>query len=108
MAIDASVQIIVPDLPDASIWFANAAAWKNYWKNITAEITFDGANTTIYVPFPYDVTLNPAYMVIDGVNYALVTVDMFNSMMNRLNALESSYQDLRTQLKDASIITNAQ
>jgi hypothetical protein len=47
-------------------------------------------------------------MVIDGVNYALVTVDMFNSMMNRLNALESSYQDLRTQLKDASIIDNAQ
>ena len=108
MALTANIVLVVPTLPDADIWFANAAAWTNYWRNITAEANFDGADTTIYVPVPYDTALEPAHLNMDGVEYDLVTIQMFQSLQSRYDALEASYEDLRTQLKDAGLITNAQ
>ena len=106
--IDGTIQIIVPELPDASVWFQNAAAWSNYWRNISATLSFPGADTTLYIPVPYDITLQPCVQIIDGIQYVLITQEMFDSLHNRLDALEASYEDLRTELKDASIITNAQ
>lgn len=108
MPITAIVTLNVPDLPDADVWFANAAAWKNYWRQQIANVTIEPAATTLYVPSAYDTSLVPFYTNIDGVDYVLVTTAMFDSLMNRLDTLENSYQALRTQLKDAGLITNAQ
>jgi len=108
MGLPVTISLEVPDLPDASVWFANAAAWKNYWRNLNADATIEGASTSIYTPVPYDNTLVPCYTVMDGVNYVLITLDMFQSIQARYDALEASYQDLRTQLKDAGLIDNAQ
>jgi hypothetical protein len=108
MALTARINLVVPDLPDADVWFANAAAWKNYWRNIGAEVEFDAAATTIYVPVAYNNALVPFFTVVDGFNYVLVTTAMFESLMNRVNAMEASFQDLRTQMRDAGFITNAQ
>lgn len=108
MATTVNVILDVPDLPDADIWFANAAAWKNYWKNIPLQFTFQGATTTKYVPFPYDVTLIPVAVTIEGVNYDMPTMAMFTSLHNRLDTLESKFQDMRTEMKDAGLITQAQ
>src|SRR5690242_7452502 len=101
MALTASVVIEVPDLPDADVWFANSAAWSNYWRNLTAEITINSAATTQYVPVNFDNTLPPADFIVDDVHNVVPTIAQFNSLIAQVAALASSYQDLRTQLKDA-------
>lgn len=108
MPITAVVEIIVPDLPDADIWFANAAAWSNYWRNLGAEITINPVATTVYVPVNFDNTLPPADFVVDDVHNVVPTIEQFNSLQQQVAALAASYQDLRQQLKDAGFITNAQ
>jgi len=106
--ISGTVSISVPDLPDADVWFANSAAWTNYWKNLTAQLEFNGAATTVFVPVNFDNTLPPADFVVDDVHNVVPTIEQFNSLLAAFNALAASYQDLRTQLKDSGFITNAQ
>lgn len=104
----AEIVINIPDLPDADVWFANSAAWSNYWRNLTAEVTLNPAATTIYVPVNFDNTLPPADFIVDDVHNVVATKAQFDSLVAQVAALAASYQALRTQLKDAGIITAAQ
>lgn len=106
--ITAEIIINVPDLPDADIWFANSAAWTNYWRNLVGEVTFNPAATTIYVPVNFDNTLPPADFIVDDIHNVVPTIAQFNSLVAQLAALAASYQALRTQLKDAGFITLSQ
>ena len=104
----ASATLDVTALPDNDIWFANSQAWSNYWKGQTVDITFDAAATTIYAASAYDNTLQPYVLNVDGVDNVLATNAMFTSLLARVNALNASYEALRTQMRDAGFITNAQ
>lgn len=106
--LNGTANLNVTPLPDNDIWFANSQAWTNYWKTINLTLSFNPAATSKYVSVPFDASLQPCYQNIDGKDYVLITNEMFTSLMNRLNALEQSYQDFRTQLRAASFITNAQ
>lgn len=105
----ATVSISVPALPENDIWFANAQAWNNYWKNLSATIEIQAlATTTLYVPGTFNSSLPVYNLVIDGVECVVVSKAMFDSLRDMVINLESSYQLLRTELREAGIITDAQ
>jgi len=108
MALTATIVLTVPDLPDADVWFANNAAWSNYWKDVSAEVEFDPIPTTIFLPPIVDET-QPIYdMVIDGVDYNVPSNALFQSLLTAFKTLLTSYENLRSELKDAGLITDAQ
>ena len=104
----ATVSITVAPLPENDIWFANAAAWTNYWSDMTADITIDAIATVTYVPDPYNATLAPHDVMIDSQQCIFPTWDQFVSLKEELQALNASYQLLRNELRNAGLITNAQ
>lgn len=104
----ASISVNVTPLPDNAVWFANAAAWNNYWANITADVEFDPAATTIYAPSPYNDALVPYTLNVDGVETTVPTIAMFNSLKAQVAVLDSEFQLMRTQMRTAGYITNAQ
>ncbi len=108
MPLTANIVLIVPDLPDASVWFANAAAWKDYWRNITAQVEFDAAENAIYVPQALDETIQYVAMNVNGNDHLLVPQPMFESLVARTNAMEAAFQNMRTAMKDAGFIEEAQ
>jgi hypothetical protein len=108
MALTANIILNVQPLPDSSVWFANAAAWLNYWRNIQAEVVFDAAQNALYTPLALDNTIEFVAINIDGEVYQLVPHNMFNSAMDRLNAMEANYRDLRAEMKAAGFIAEAQ
>lgn len=108
MSLTANVTISVPPLTDNQVWFANADAWTNYWKQITSNVTFTPVNNTVYVPVAYDNNLVPVILNIGGESYVIITVEMFTSLKNRVEAMELSYRNLRTDLKDMGLIQNSQ
>lgn len=108
MSLTATISISVPALPDNDIWFANAAAWSNYWENIPASVTINPAATAIYTPQPADLTL-PIYDIqINGVDQNVPSLALVQSLYNQLAAVDQCLQDLRSQLKAAGLITQAQ
>lgn len=105
----AVISIVVPDLPDADVWFANNAAWSTYWKGITGEVELDPAETTIYVPVTYNpALLDVRYYNIDGIDYQVITIEMFNLLLQKVNAIDTILQNMRSEMKDAGYITEAQ
>ena len=106
MALNATISINVPALPETGIWFANSQAWSNYWASTPAEVTFDIA-TAAFSSATYNTGLQPAVINIDNVNYVLVTKEMFDSLRSLTEALQTSYANFRTELKNAGLITNA-
>jgi hypothetical protein len=102
--ITATVSLTVPPLTDNAVAFANATAWNNYWNNISANITIDAIETDVYTSTPYNSALQPASITIDDVEFVLVTKTMFDSLKGELQTLNSSYQVMRTQLRDAGLI----
>lgn len=108
MPITANVVLAVPPLPDNDFWFINADAWENYWNQIPASIEIDPADTTLYAPQAYNDALQPVAINIAGQDYIVVTQDMFTSLKTRLDTLNTNYETLRTELKNAGLITNAQ
>lgn len=103
--ISASIVIQVTPLTDNDIWFANAAAWNNYWANVSGEVTLTPATTTAYIPLQFDSTKLPANINIDTIPYVLATNDMFNSLLQAYVNLDQSYQTLRGQLFAAGFIS---
>lgn len=103
--LSATIVINVTPLTDNEVWFQNAAAWNNYWTNVSGEVTLQGATTTPYVPLQYDNTKLPCNIKIDGVDYAVVTMDQFQSLLNVVINLDQSYQLLRGQLYGGGIIS---
>lgn len=108
MALNATFQINVPALPNNDVWFINAQAWTNYWQNVPVTATLDAAATNLYVPVAYDDTIQPPVFQIDGINYQLATFTMITSLLARIAALDAAVQDMRTAMKNAGYINNAQ
>lgn len=108
MPITASVSFNVTPLPDGDVWFANAAAWNNYWANIVADIDIDPIDTILYAASVYSAGAGVYVLNIDGVEHRLVTEEMHTSLLNRLNTLNSAFETMRTELRNAGLITNAQ
>lgn len=108
MALTATIVLEVPPLPDADVWFANADAWLNYWRDIGATVTFDSAENALYVPVAFDNLIEYIAIDVNGDVFNLVPQAMFESLKARLDAMEASYQDLRTAMKDADFIEEAQ
>ena len=108
MALTANINLNVPALPDVGIAFVNAAAWNTYWSAVGGVVTLNPANTNLYVPIVYDNTNPPYELIVNGVPHVLVTVAMFQSLLNEVQALDNAFQDMRTQLKTAGLITQAQ
>lgn len=108
MPLQANIVLIVPDLPDASVWFANAAAWKDYWRNITAQVEFESAENDAYVPLAVDTSIEYVALDIMGVNYSLVPSLLFESLVAKVNAMDAAFQNMREAMKDAGFIEEAQ
>lgn len=109
MALTASLSLTVPALPDNDVWFANSAAWTNYWHGITMSADFTPAATTVYVPQTFIWNDNNATsMIIDGVETYIINKTQFDALLLQLNTLDQCVQDMRTQLKTAGYIDNAQ
>lgn len=108
MSLQATIEIIVGPLPDPLFWFANEAAWANYWEDVTGTITIEPAATNVYVPSPFDYGLEPEDFNIDGVDYIIPSIAQFNSLKAQVAALDDTVQQLRTALKAAGLITEAQ
>lgn len=105
MALNANITLAPPALSDSTVWFANAAAWNNYWIATPATVAIS-ITTTAYVETAYDATLQPYALNVDGVDYLLATKAMLDSLKARVDALNTSYVALRTALKTAGLITD--
>lgn len=108
MSLSANVTIVVPPLTDNQVWFANADSWTNYWKQITSTATFTPANNAIYIPSTYNNELAPVILQLGGIDYTLITMEMFYSMKNKLDTLELSYRTLREEMKTMGLLENSQ
>ena len=106
MALNAEIQIVVQDLPENDIWFANAQSWKNYWANVTGYIELTGAVVNTYTDTAYNYNLyNATRFNVDGTPYDLPSMEMLVALQAKFNTLMASYKGLRTALKDAGLIT---
>lgn len=102
----ATISITVSPLTDNEIWFANAAAWSNYWDGVSGDVTLDPISVTSYTSTPYDTALQPAQITIDSDVFVLATYAQLISLRTELQTLNASYANLRTQLYNAGLITN--
>ena len=100
----ANISISVPALPDNDDWFVNRQAWTNYWRDVTAAVTFVPVEVEQYVEAAFDATLEPCIQNIDGTDFVLVTKAMFDSLRNRIDTLNQDYIDFRTQLETQGLI----
>ena len=110
MGLNVTAVINVAPLPENDIWFANAQAWNNYWKNVTATFEVQPETTTKYAggsESVYDNNLHPLALQVDGVAYSFITVEMFQSFLDAYAALNASYKELRQALEDAGLISEA-
>lgn len=101
--------INVEPLPDNDVWFVNAAAWSNYWAGMTASADINAIDTSLYVPVAFDTNLNYFALNIDGLNtHYLATQAIVESLINRVDVLNAAFETMRTELRNAGLITNAQ
>lgn len=107
MGLAATVSFNVPALADDDVWFLNASAWSNYWANIPATVTLQAATTALYVPQAFDNTQVVYDLNIDGADRNLPSLALFNSLVNQVAALDANFQNLKTALKNAGLISNA-
>jgi len=103
--ITATVSLNVTPLVDNEIAFANAAAWNDYFNNLTGEVEIDAITTTGYTDSPYDSTLTPHSLTVDSVTYIFPTLDMFTSLRSQVATLDANYITLRNELYAAGLIS---
>lgn len=109
MALTVNISLDVPDLPDDDVWFANAAAWTEYWRDISVEATFDAVANSLYAETNYDTSLMGVTITDDtGAQHSLATVAIITSLLARLDTLNTSYKTLRDELKVAGLLENSQ
>lgn len=102
-----TISLVIPDLTDNTIAFANAASWNNYWTDISANVTFDPiVLSTAYTSSPFSTALKPHSITVDDNVYILPTLDQFNSLKTELQTLNSHYQGLLTTLRTNGLIAN--
>ena len=104
----ATLALKVPALPDNDFWFINSASWTNYWQGIMMTATFNPAVNTKYVPSPFDPNTDVDNFTVDGVEYYVPSLARFQSLQAQVAALDNSFQDLRTAMKTAGFIQEAQ
>lgn len=102
--ITATVSLNVDPLTDNSVAFVNAAAWNNYFNNLSGSVTLDPINVTGYTASAYDNTLTYHSLTVDAVNYMFPTQSQFESLIAQVNAMASNYQLLRNELYAAGLI----
>lgn len=105
MPISATVSLNVTPLVDNEIAFANAAAWNDYFNNLTGEVEINAITVTGYTDSPYDSTLTPHQMTVDSVAYVFPTLDMFNSLKQQVQQMDTNYITLRAELYAAGLIS---
>lgn len=105
MALQANINLVVPPLDDNTVWWANAAAWSNYWKDINLNVNFNGADTLAYNQLPYDGTINFVRLNVDGNNQDVPSLQQHVSLVAAFNALQAEYVAFKTALKNAGYIT---
>ena len=103
-----TISLVVPALTDNTIAFANAAAWNNYWTDISGNAEFDALTVTVYGPTPllYNSALQPHSLTVDATNYIFPTLAQFTSLLNAFNSLQSNYLLLRSELYTQGLINN--
>ena len=107
--LSATVTLKVQDLPDNEMWFVNAQAWHNYWANLTGTVELEAATTTIYTPVQYVANLYTAIRLnVDGNIVTIPPIEMVQGLAATVVALDTSYQKLRKELRDAGFITSSQ
>lgn len=104
--ITATVSLNVTPLADNEIAFANAAAWNDYFNNLSGEVELEAITTDTYTDSPYDDTLQPHQLTVDAQVYVFPTLDMFNSLKTQVNQLDQNYIALRGALYAAGLISN--
>lgn len=113
--------LTVPLLTDNSVWFANSAAWNNYWQSgeFSANIPVAGqgvygvvqvATTTVfaipsnivpqYVQFQIDIQGNGVMTAVSCPTQAVMDAAVAN-----LNGLMADYAALKLALKNAGLIS---
>lgn len=100
----ATISISVTPLTDNEIWFANAAAWTNYWDGVSGVVTLTPVATASYVSSPYNNSLAPSQITIDADVHVLATHAQLMSLKTELQVLNASYANLRTELYNAGLI----
>lgn len=105
MPITATVSLNVTPLVDNEIAFANAAAWNDYFNNLSGEVELDAIATTGYTDSPYDTALTPHQLTVDAVVYVFPTLDMFTSLRAQVQQIDSNYITLRAELYAAGLIS---
>src|ERR1051326_4052315 len=109
MPLHVTFRLNVAPLPDNNVWFANAQAWANYWRDVGgADLEVEPVDNTIYVPSAYNAALQPVVLSIEGVDYVVVTKAMFDSLLQRVDQLNANYQTMRDELKAAGLIEHSQ
>jgi len=104
MPITATVSLTVPTLTDNAIAFANAAAWNNYWNNISANITLVPIDVDGYTPASYNTTLTPYQLNVDADVMVFPSKAQFDSLLALVLNLEGNYDALRQKLYDGGLI----
>ena len=103
-----NITLSVTPLTDNTVAFANAAAWNNYWANVTGTVDIEAATTTVYTASAFDTGLAPCDITIDGVAYQLVTTAQLASLLTRVDDLNTAFELMRTRMRVAGFITAAQ
>lgn len=107
MPLTVNISLEVPDLPDNSVAFLNNAAWVNYWRNVDVVAEFTPADNDIYLENAY----NNAQQVDfnwNGQDFSVPSIEQFNSLLLAYQTLNTNYKNLRTVMKDAGFILEAQ
>lgn len=105
MPITATVSLNVTPLVDNEIAFANAAAWNDYFNNLTGNVTIEAITVTGYTDSPYNAALTPHQLTVDSALYVFPTLDMFDSLKQQVQQLDTNYVTLRAELYAAGLIS---
>lgn len=105
MALNATITLAPPALSDSVVWFANAAAWNNYWTACPATTSIS-ITTTTYTETAYDVSLQPYTLTVDGVDCVLATKAMLDSLKARVDTLNTGFIALKQAFIAAGLITD--
>lgn len=107
MPITATVSLNVTPLVDNEIAFANAAAWNDYFNNLTGNVKIEPVTVTSYGGgAEYNTTLQPHQLTVDsGQTFVFPTNDQFTSLLIAYQALHTNYTILRAELYAAGLIS---
>lgn len=112
-----NITIALPALPDNDIWWANNAAWQEYWNGSSLTINIDAATTgaagvvfkanTIAFVAPSVSNADYYTQSVDGIEYTWPFRSNYDQLKAAFSALLVDHVALKNALATAGIITNA-